>query len=518
VKAEALTVIRGTTAARYDRALLKAKDGRLPASYPRPQPTGAWPPENVALLERYRDWLVQGGMSAMTINALYVPTAGHVLGLQLKPHPELNLDTDLQCALDYAHAKRLSKYWLKNTRIAIAKFKQFLHHERGQTPAILPPKGKARYCDGLPAWLVEALERYCHLRQAHWRPARSNYQALAFWQSHTQVWRFMVERQPLPDLLALRRQHLLDFVDDRLARGQAASTINNNLRCFHAFLLYLQDQEYPVPQALLREPPSLKEPERLPRFLTDEQVRKVRDAVEARVTEAKFFAARRDALLARAAFYLLWHCGLRLGEVEDLVRDDLDVRGKKLTIRRGKGQKDRVVFLTETTLRALEAYLAVRGDGTSNHVFLYRHHPVNKDLIYCRIRAAGERVGVKVSPHQLRHTCATQLLNAGCRITSIQKLLGHRKLNSTLIYARVHDQTVSDDYYAAMTRIETSLNLSVEADAGEPPSNAKHAHVLELVNRLAAPQLGLETRLDLVAQLRQMLNGKTPEPVGAQLC
>jgi integrase len=242
-------------------------------------------------------------------------------------------------------------------------------------------------------------------------------------------------------------------------------------------------------------------------------VRKVRDAVEARVTEAMFFAARREALLARAAFYLLWHCGLRLGEVEDLVRDDLDVRGKKLTIRRGKGQKDRVVFLTETTLRALEAYLAVRGDGTSNHVFLYRHHPVNKDLIYCRIRAAGERVGVKVSPHQLRHTCATQLLNAGCRITSIQKLLGHRSLDSTLIYARVHDQTLAADYYAAMTRIEKSLNLS--ADAGEPVSTLKHAQALDLVNRLAEPQLGLEMRLDLVTQLRQVLNGKLPEPVAA---
>jgi integrase/recombinase XerD len=50
-----------------------------------------------------------------------------------------------------------------------------------------------------------------------------------------------------------------------------------------------------------------------------------------------------------------------------------------------------------------------------------------------RIRAAGDRVGVHAYPHRLRHTCATQLLNAGCRITSIQAFLGHKKLNTTLI-------------------------------------------------------------------------------------
>jgi integrase len=53
--------------------------------------------------------------------------------------------------------------------------------------------------------------------------------------------------------------------------------------------------------------------------------------------------------------------------------------------------------------------------------------------------------------------CATQLLNAGCRVTSIQKFLGHKRLNSTMIYARVHDRTVADDYYAAMDRIEQRL-------------------------------------------------------------
>ena len=64
---------------------------------------------------------------------------------------------------------------------------------------------------------------------------------------------------------------------------------------------------------------------------------------------------------------------------------------------------------------------------------------VSKDLVRLRIKAAGKLVGVYVTPHMLRHTFATQLLNSGCKVTSIQMLLGHKRLNTTMIYARVHD-------------------------------------------------------------------------------
>jgi len=90
-------------------------------------------------------------------------------------------------------------------------------------------------------------------------------------------------------------------------------------------------------------------------------------------------------------------------------------------------------------------------------VFLYRHRQLSKDIVRCRMKAAGKRTGVKVTPHMLRHTFGTQLVNAACPITTIQSLLGHRRLNSTMVYARVHDQTVADDYYAAMDIIEGQM-------------------------------------------------------------
>lgn len=123
--------------------------------------------------------------------------------------------------------------------------------------------------------------------------------------------------------------------------------------------------------------------------------------------------------------------------------------------------------------------IEVRGLGGSDHLFLYRNRALRKDLAYNRIKASGQRVGVPVSPHRLRHTCATQLLNAGCPATSIQKLLGHQRLNSTMVYARVHDHTMAQDYYAAMEQVEQRLDLEPipadhKADTAEPvtPLNA----------------------------------------------
>lgn len=195
------------------------------------------------------------------------------------------------------------------------------------------------------------------------------------------------------------------------------------------------------------------------------------------------FRARREALLDRAAFLLLWQSGLRIGEVEELRLEDLDLKARRLTVRQSKGMKERTVFMTDTTVQALQEYLSVRGPGPIGHVFLYRNQPVCKDLIRGRIRAAGNRVGVKVHPHRLRHTAATQLLNAGCRITSIQKFLGHKELSTTMIYARVHDQTVADDYYAAMRQIEKRLELVSEPPQTiEPLISNERFQLLQLVD------------------------------------
>jgi predicted hydrocarbon binding protein len=164
--------------------------------------------------------------------------------------------------------------------------------------------------------------------------------------------------------------------------------------------------------------------------------------------------------------------------------------------------------MTDTTVQALQAYLAVRGVGPTDHVFLYRNEALKKDLARTRIKDAGKRMGVKVYPHRLRHTTATQLLNAGCPVTSIQKFLGHKKLNTTMVYARAYDKTVEADYFAAMGRIEQRLELVGQpADTPEPVSESERGQLRALAEQLFTPELSFEMRLEIAVQLRALLEG-----------
>ena len=490
---------------RYDQALVYCHDKLLPPNAPRPSPTRDWPPENVALLERYGDWLSDGGASQQVVISICIPMAGHALGLALKPHPQLDLDTDLQPALDFVIAKGAGPDWTDTCRCALLRFRRFLIHERG----LLEPKHRRRqpslHTQGLPDWLVSGLQRFQLVCQRNWREARREENILRFWSGHLRTWRFLCERCGVQELSDLSRKYLYDYADHRLSLGKSVSTTNADLRNFHSFMLFLQEEGLVIPQALLRIH-GLKQPERLPRYLTDEQVRLLRDNFEAQVSLAQFPHQRRDALLSRAFFYLLWQCGLRKGEVEELRLEDLDLPARKLTVRNGKGMKDRTVYLTDTAVRALTAYLAFRGTAPADHVFLYRHQPLSKDLIHGRLQAAGQRLGIHLSAHRLRHTAATQLLNAGCPVTSIQKLLGHQKLNSTMIYARAHDKTVETDFFNAMLRIEARLELVPQ------PAVSERSQLLSLIGQLFQPELSDALRLQIASQMCSLLDPCLPLP------
>lgn len=502
-----------TATERYDRALRRGLAlSPVPVGCPEPQPTTAWPAENIELLERYRAWLVALGAATSTIQHHRIPMAGHVLGLNLKSHAELDLNADLERAMTYIEARHLSGSSLENGRHSLVWFRRFLLQERGLVAIETEPAyGHAeRYQVGLPDWLLAQLEQLLHLRQANWRPSRLAIATYQFWRKYTQLWRWLYENEDITELTDIKRQHLYTYIDEMLAAGYAAKSINQDLRSFQACLHFLREREFPVPQALLFVP-GLKEPDSLPRFLTDGQVCKVRDDLEQRARASRTPAQIRNTLLDRAAFYLLWQGGLRRGEVEDLLLEDLNLPQRRLIVRRGKGLQDRTVYLTDTAVKALKVYLEVRGPGQTDHVFLYRYKPLSKDLIYGRIKAAGKRTGVKVTPHMLRHTFGTQLVNAGCRIATIQALLGHRRLNSTMVYARVHDQTVAADYYAAMAVIEERLDLPLNQLPDQPTAangsgqkglNNGNGRLLTLVDALESETLNGSQRA-LVAELRQ---------------
>ncbi len=126
-----------------------------------------------------------------------------------------------------------------------------------------------------------------------------------------------------------------------------------------------------------------------------------------------------------------------------------------LFVRDGKWRKGRAVYLTDVALDALKAYLRRRGVGsTSDFVFLKDGLSLKKNFLSQRLKMIGKQVDVNVSPHRLRHTFATQLLNVGCKVTSIQKLLGHTNVNTTMTYARAFDNTIMLDYLRAVDEME----------------------------------------------------------------
>lgn len=512
-----------SAAAWYTAILKNSRKAKLPLNYPQPQPPVAWPAENVALLERYLLWLYADNASLVSIKNFYLPIAGHLLGYHLAPHPKLDLEVGFQPVLHYLQAKQVSQRWLEMAHRAFTRFRRFMHQERGlaQLPDSLQdlsPRLK-RYQAGLPDWLIHQLCQYQQIRQANWRPSRLKGAIINFWRSHTQLWRWLFAnyQDEIESVGDIQRRHIHAFIDDELEAGYGIRTINLDIRAFQATLRFLQEREVEVPQALLRQA-GLREPADLPRFLTDEQIARLQAAIEWRVRAANTPARWRNALLDRAMFYLLWQAGIRGAELKDLELKDLSLSKQQLVIRGGKGLKDRTLYLTERICVTLKVYLTKRGTGTTDHLFLYRHAPLGSEFVRNRMKAAGKRANVKVTPHMLRHTFATQLVNAGCPITTIQALMGHKRLSTTLIYTQIHNETVAEDYFAAMEMVEQWLanQLPPEKSVEVLPSNGTTSHLLTLVNGLQKDPLTANQQT-LLTELQQGLAALAVAVPGTEL-
>lgn len=495
-----------TAAVRYDRALNKSLKLNPPPSHlVVPRFSSCWPAENVAFLEQYRDWLVGIGAAEAVINQHRLPMAGHVLGFNLKPYTELDLATDLDKAVCYIEARPTSQSWQNNCRHSLTWFRCFVKVQRGWVIRDQPSfGGVSRLQEGLPPWLIQQLTKQLHIRQANWRPSRLAQMTTQFWHRSSRIWRWLFAETEIQAPQDVTRDHLFAFIDEQLVAGYKVATINLHLHTFQGTLHFLQEQGMAVPQAVLTLP-GLKKPHALPRFLTETQVVALKTDLDQQVAQAGTVAATRNAYLDRAMFYLLWQSGMRVSELEDLQQADVDLEAGVVLIRAAKGLKDRSVYLTKRVTEAIQDYLAVRGPALTDHLFIYRHKPLSKDLVRNRIKAAGKRTGVKVTPHMLRHTFATQLVNAGAKITTIQALLGHVRLNTTMTYARVHDQTVVNDFLRAMEEIEGGQDAILE-----PKSFTEKA--LTLIEKLEGDGLNAEQQ-QILAELRRCLTQPATETI-----
>jgi len=234
-----------TLAEHYDQGLHLARHHKLPEGYPAPQPSACWPKENIALYEKYRDWLLSGGTCEHATHNIYLPIAGHVFGLNLKPHWELDLEQDLERALDYTRAKQSGKDWIKACRNGLNKFRRFLRLERGlgeeykSRPSIQPaslPACRSGWCRN---WIA-----FNASNRGNWREARIEENIRRFWSGYLRMWRFFVEERQVLEVVDLKRQHVLDYVDKRLDEGYSITGVNKDLRDLRSFLFFLLDEGY----------------------------------------------------------------------------------------------------------------------------------------------------------------------------------------------------------------------------------------------------------------------------------
>ena len=223
---------------------------------------------------------------------------------------------------------------------------------------------------------------------------------------------------------------LFFLLDLKRKRSYKSSTLYRkicSLKTFYEFLKRIGlTNENPIDNI---ERPKLRK--RLPQFLTEEEVEKL-------IMVADNF---RNKLIVR----LLYTTGLRVSELVNLNWEDIDFKNKEILVRSGKGGKGRIVLVDETTLKMLLKYKEMTGKNRGS-IFDLSVRTVQHIIKELRERA---KLTKKVTPHVLRHTFATHLLEAGADIRAIQELLGHSSLSTTQIYTHVTREHIRREYLKA---------------------------------------------------------------------
>ena len=241
------------------------------------------------------------------------------------------------------------------------------------------------------------------------------------------------------------------YIDFLIEKRLSAQTINGHLIVIRGFYSYLKDEEERPLDNPADTRMALRLSKPLPRHLRDGDV-------------PVFFAVikkRRDM----AMFMLMLRCGLRVEEVAHLTIDAIDYLRNQIMVRCGKGAKDRVVYISNDAADALAAYLRKRPTTREQKIFLvekgtHKGKPISVRGIQKRIEYYSKKSGVPVSCHQLRHTMATQLLNADADLVTIQDLLGHTRIKTTMRYCKLSNMKAQRDYYRAITRVMEKIGVN----------------------------------------------------------
>ncbi len=225
------------------------------------------------------------------------------------------------------------------------------------------------------------------------------------------------EGRTVLDILPLRR----------VIAANSRRTVAKKLSAIRSFVLYL-DEQRGIP-LLLEGDDSVKVPKTLPKPLEERYIFEVLDTADP---------------MERLLLYLLYGLGLRIGELAGLERDRIS---DEWVLVHGKGGKSRQLPLPPKVREALWAYLAVSPSG--RYLFEKGGVPLNAAQLRYRVGKLFKARGIKATPHQLRHSFATHLLEHGARIADVSELLGHASMATTQIYTKLGSVKKREEYMKA---------------------------------------------------------------------
>lgn len=249
------------------------------------------------------------------------------------------------------------------------------------------------------------------------------------------------------DLFILRQ-----FVAGERARGLSKVTVARRVATIRSFFRFLVRDGYLAvnPAAGLTRP---KQDRRLPKFLSVEEAQRL---VEAPTGDSV------DRLRDRAILETLYSTGLRVSELVQIKIRDLDFIGGTLRVI-GKGKKERIVPVGSFSIQAIRQYLCTRYKNREKGTWYDSEEPLFQNRLGGRLTDRSVRrilnryiqqasIQQKISPHALRHSFATHLLDRGADLRSVQELLGHSSLTTTQVYTHVSTQRMKQVYEAAHPR------------------------------------------------------------------
>lgn len=241
------------------------------------------------------------------------------------------------------------------------------------------------------------------------------------------------------DLISLKKEDIKDFLDNVEATARTKAHYLTVFNSFYKYLVFM-DKIKSNPCDGIKAP---KLEKKLPTYLTNEEIAKL---FNIRLTKPVDY--RNKAILE-----VMYATGARISEVINLELNQIDFEECIIRVV-GKGKKERIIPLDDVAIEALDNYINnyrpfLIKNETCNYVFLNKNgEKISRQMIFKILKNLANKAGItkEISPHTLRHSFASNLLNNGADLRVIQELLGHENLETTEIYSHLQNKKIKDDY------------------------------------------------------------------------